>query len=116
MKHTTIMMARQMCKMHDDGLDVKTIAEKLGVHRNTVSRALGGGGLAQQRTIADRAEAILGGVTGPCTGNSRREAMSFDEDQLSYDSHAVGVHELTSPDPLDILIAEEEVEEWLTRR
>lgn len=62
MSHTTLIEAHRMITMHERGISNKQIAEELGVHRNTVSNVICGNYMLQQRALADRMEAFLGGV------------------------------------------------------
>lgn len=109
--YITLMTAHKIHTLKGKGYSIQQIADEVGCTRQRVSIILKGGGLEQQRAHADRAEYFLGGILGPDTGNTRRGVVTFHDDQLAHEHHSTGVHELTSPDPLDILIALEEVEE-----
>jgi len=108
-----IMQARKVRRLAESGLTNTAIAERLGITRRTVYNILTGKGLAQQHQRADRAESLCGGVLGPGSGNYRTQVIQRDGDQVDRLYWETGYHELTSPDPLDILIAEEEINERL---
>jgi len=108
-EHVNIMQARRIRLEYAKGYSIQQIASNLDLHRNTVSKILRGAGLEQQHQRADRAESICGGVLGPGSGNYRTQIIQRDGDQIDRLYWETGFHELTSPDPLDILIAEEEI-------
>ena len=104
----TIMLARKVRIMRGEGHTNAQIAKALDISIRSVSNALAGRGMSQQLASADRAEVMFGGVLGPGTGNYRRHAVNH-IDGGSSQYHDIGVHERSSPDPLAILMAIEEV-------
>jgi len=112
-KPITIMEARRIHKLFEAGVTQAQIALEVGVSRRAVYNILKGRGMEQQRKRADRAEALFGGVLGPGNGNYRRECRSWDDEQLETERWSLGPSELTGDDPLDVLLAEEAIQERL---
>lgn len=112
-EHNTLMQARRVRKLHSAGWTMQDIADLLGVHRNSVWNMVHGHKMQQQQAKADRAEALCGGVLGPGQGNYRTQVVERDGEQIERIHWEMGHHELTAPDPLDILIAEENLNDRL---
>lgn len=119
MKQVDIMMARKIRQLAEG--DVKftqpEIATILGVSERTVRNVLKGNHdahLDEQRAIADRMEHFVGGVLGPNQGNYRSYAEHHGDSDTSYsDIENLGHGSMADADPLDILLAEEELERRL---
>ena len=112
----TLMDSYHIQRMHDAGVTVTRIAKDMRISRQAVHAVLRGETMQQQRQKASRMEALLGGALGPSpsTGCSQRWCPPPpDRDVCVKDDWPLGPNEMTSPDPLDILIAEEEIAQRL---
>lgn len=105
------MEARDIRKLRESGLTIPAIAAATGRGEATIGRVLNGRYRSEQQQRADRAEALFGGILGPGTGNTCRRIVKHDDDQINREVWELGHTELTAPDPLDILIAEENIRE-----
>ena len=105
MKYTNLVTSHKIKTMIGRGVSQKEVAQKLGLHRNTVSRILSGETKQEgARRIADRM-AYFGLLDD--AGNSRKQVVEYNHKQLPNEVHSLYCRDLHHDDPLAILMAAE---------